>query len=341
MPKPHDGESKEEFMGRCIPQLIDEGKEQDQAVAVCSSLYDNKDKAVGEINMETKYFSLEVKSSDKEERTLEGIATSQIVDRDGDVVMVDGIDLKNFKKNPLILWAHDYSSPPIGKATKIWKEDKDLKFKMKFVEAETYPFAETIYKLFAGGYINSFSMGFRPDVKEAMFDEKNGGYVFNKSELIEISAVPLPSNTSAVAVTVKGIEKAFEDKAIDKTEFDSINESLKKVQEELLQKEIEDTEQEMEGREVDIQESILIELSILNDKIDDLVKSLENTNRKEVVEQKMESKTPEKQEQNNIESYIDKIFMEIQEDRSNETQDHSQESSFEEYCKDVIKGLVK
>jgi len=291
--------------------------------------------------METKYFSLEVKSSDKEERTLEGIATSQVVDRDGDVVVVDGIDLKNFKKNPLVLWAHDYFSPPIGKATKIWKEDKDLKFKMKFVEAETYPFAETIYKLFAGGYINSFSIGFRPDIKEAMFDEKNGGYVFNKSELIEISAVPLPSNTAAVATVVKSLEKAFEDKAINQEEFESLNESLKKVHEEILDKGIEEAEQELFPDGNDTQESILIELTILNDKIDDLIKSLENTNRKEVQEQKMESKTPEKQEQINIESYIDKIFMEIQEDRSNETQDHSKESSFEEYCKDVIKGLVK
>lgn len=44
-PKPQEGESREEFMQRCIPILIDEGKEKDQAVAVCSSLWDNRDKS--------------------------------------------------------------------------------------------------------------------------------------------------------------------------------------------------------------------------------------------------------------------------------------------------------
>jgi hypothetical protein len=28
--------------------------------------------------------------------------------------------LKNFKKNPVLLWAHDHTIPAIGTATKIW-----------------------------------------------------------------------------------------------------------------------------------------------------------------------------------------------------------------------------
>lgn len=37
--KPHQGEAKDDFMKRCIPAMINEGKEQDQAVAMCSSMY--------------------------------------------------------------------------------------------------------------------------------------------------------------------------------------------------------------------------------------------------------------------------------------------------------------
>lgn len=40
MPKPTTGESKNDFLKRCIPQLIDEGRSQEQAVAICNSLYD-------------------------------------------------------------------------------------------------------------------------------------------------------------------------------------------------------------------------------------------------------------------------------------------------------------
>ena len=45
-PKPDKDESKDDFMKRCIPQLIDEGKEKDQAVAICNSLWDNKKKDI-------------------------------------------------------------------------------------------------------------------------------------------------------------------------------------------------------------------------------------------------------------------------------------------------------
>ena len=40
MPKPKEGESKEDFMERCIPILIDEGKNQDQAMAICYSIWE-------------------------------------------------------------------------------------------------------------------------------------------------------------------------------------------------------------------------------------------------------------------------------------------------------------
>ena len=39
--EPNAGESEEEFLGRCIPAMLDEGKDQDQAVAMCYSMYQN------------------------------------------------------------------------------------------------------------------------------------------------------------------------------------------------------------------------------------------------------------------------------------------------------------
>lgn len=41
MPTPNpDNESRSEWMERCIPVLIDEGKDDDQAVAICSSMWE-------------------------------------------------------------------------------------------------------------------------------------------------------------------------------------------------------------------------------------------------------------------------------------------------------------
>ena len=39
--EPSAGESESEYMSRCVPTLIDEGKDQDQAVAICISTYQN------------------------------------------------------------------------------------------------------------------------------------------------------------------------------------------------------------------------------------------------------------------------------------------------------------
>lgn len=42
MPSPSKNESHKSYMERCVPQLIKEGKNPDQAVAVCSSMYSAK-----------------------------------------------------------------------------------------------------------------------------------------------------------------------------------------------------------------------------------------------------------------------------------------------------------
>lgn len=44
MPTPQKGESRDDFLDRCIPMLVSEGKPRAQAVAICSSMYSNKDK---------------------------------------------------------------------------------------------------------------------------------------------------------------------------------------------------------------------------------------------------------------------------------------------------------
>ena len=44
MPKPKPSEKKKDFMLRCIPELIKEGKKTEQAIAQCSSVFENRTK---------------------------------------------------------------------------------------------------------------------------------------------------------------------------------------------------------------------------------------------------------------------------------------------------------
>lgn len=49
---PKKNETKEKFLGRCIPFLIKEGKPKDQAAAICHSMWSKKSKAGEEIRDE-------------------------------------------------------------------------------------------------------------------------------------------------------------------------------------------------------------------------------------------------------------------------------------------------
>jgi HK97 family phage prohead protease len=141
-------------------------------------------------------------------------------------VKVAGINIKNYKdKNPVILWAHNYSQPPIAKATKVTKsKDGTLKIRAQFPEMEEYGFADTIYKLLKGGYLNAVSIGFMPadveDAVEHVDPKKNKGArrIFHKTELLEVSVVPVPANPEALLQT-RGIQKALEDKVVDEGEL--------------------------------------------------------------------------------------------------------------------------
>jgi len=46
MPEPNPGESRKEFVNRCIRVVIEEGtaKDADQAVAICNSMWEQKHK---------------------------------------------------------------------------------------------------------------------------------------------------------------------------------------------------------------------------------------------------------------------------------------------------------
>lgn len=156
--------------------------------------------------MEKRYLDVIVKEINEEERTLDGVASTDAVDRMGDVIEQDGWELKNFKKNPVFLWAHDYSKPPLGKVVKIGLEDGKLVFQVKFIEKgedEWSKFADMIFRLYREKYLRAFSVGFIPKEWEP---NDHGGYTFKKQELLEISAVPVPALQDALAFAMKGIK---------------------------------------------------------------------------------------------------------------------------------------
>lgn len=157
-----------------------------------------------DMNVSAQTFTIK-QIGEPEERILRFIGSDETPDRDGDVISVEGWDLKNYRLNPVFLWAHDYSIPPVGKAINVGVKGKKLMFEIQFPEKGIYPFADLVYNLYKGGFLNATSVGF-VGKQAAERDDKEAedappwqvGVKFTQQELLELSAVPVPSNPQAV-----------------------------------------------------------------------------------------------------------------------------------------------
>lgn len=139
--------------------------------------------------MTYKTYHVETRALDNE-LVFEAVISTGARDRDGEIVMPDGVDVSNYMRNPVVLFAHDYRSPPVAKTESIWREDNALVARFRFPPPGTYEFADNIRKLWAAGFLNAVSVGFIPL-------ERDGDKI-TKWELLEFSIVPVPANQEAL-----------------------------------------------------------------------------------------------------------------------------------------------
>ena len=144
--------------------------------------------------------NIAIKKIDMENFVINGVFSTEDEDRHGEIVYQNW-DLKNFKKNPVILNSHNYGdiTEILGKATEITndKDTKKLTGSIQFAVSQN-PKAKIAFDLYAGGFASAFSVGFMP--KE--FNDKGD---ILKAELLEISLVSVPANAMALA-KAKGID---------------------------------------------------------------------------------------------------------------------------------------
>src|SRR3990167_495368 len=66
------------------------------------------------------------KTKDLGNGLLEAVVSTGSVDRHNEKIVIDGVDLRPYKKSPIVLYGHDYESLPIGKAITIKKADNKI-----------------------------------------------------------------------------------------------------------------------------------------------------------------------------------------------------------------------
>jgi len=130
------------------------------------------------------------------ERKMSFVVSTAGVDRDNDTIDPKGWDIENFKKNPVIVWAHDYSQLPVAKAIKLESTEKGLSAEIEFPPIGTYKFADTVHDMLKAGFLSATSVGFKPTKWNENSERK--GFDFSGQELLEISIVPVPSNPEAL-----------------------------------------------------------------------------------------------------------------------------------------------
>lgn len=140
--------------------------------------------------------------------TIEAIIATEDLDRHNEHMKISGIETP--RKNYKVYYNHSYHGSkdlPIGIIEKMTKKSGQLIGRLKLAVNE-YPFAEQIYKLVQGGYIDSMSIGFIP--KE--WDENS--QTWTRSEFVEASLVAEPANVAAL-VTSKGLSQEDADKFVE------------------------------------------------------------------------------------------------------------------------------
>jgi HK97 family phage prohead protease len=148
----------------------------------------------------------DTKDVNVEERSAVHFITTEDEDRMGDIVRADGMDASAFQKNPVVLFAHNYGSMPIGKA--MWLKPA-TRNGVKGVIAKTQfaptPEGEQALQLWQQGFLNATSIGFLPK-SESMTAREKGGWDIGSWDLLEYSIVPVPANAQALRLALNAGE---------------------------------------------------------------------------------------------------------------------------------------
>ncbi len=143
-------------------------------------------------------FAVEIKAID-DSRALDFTISTDSVDRYGDTVAVGGWKLESFRKNPVVLWMHDNTMLPVGRAVNVRVEDGKLKSRVDFTPEKMATFNDIVFDMLKGGFLNATSVGFMP-LKYAFVDDpsRRFGIDFEEQELLEFSIVTVPANPEAL-----------------------------------------------------------------------------------------------------------------------------------------------
>lgn len=164
------------------------------------------------MDLKHKALPISIKQGDKD--TLVFTISTRAQDRDEDILEPSGCRLDNYMKNPVVLFAHDYRSLPIGRSKSVSVTADAVVAEVEFAPTQM---GQEVKQLCQAGFLKAASVGFIPLKYEPIGDNSWGHRIY-EWELLEWSIVPVPSNPTALIseAKAKGLKVAAIEEALEK-----------------------------------------------------------------------------------------------------------------------------
>lgn len=147
--------------------------------------------------------SLHIKAINADTRTVDFVASTDVVDAHDEIVDQGSWILDDYLANPVVLWAHDCDDLPIGRSVDVAVRNAGggtrLECRIEFATEALNPKAEQVFQMIRSGFLKAVSVGFIP--KSYRYEMRNGQEVWVWADCVlkEISVTPVPANPEALA----------------------------------------------------------------------------------------------------------------------------------------------
>lgn len=152
-----------------------------------------------------KLFNTKASSIDEVAKSVTFIISTNDEDRYGEVVDQKSWDFKSYLKNPLVLFGHDPSQPEnvlgTGASLKVAEDGSNTTAVITF-DTDINPKADLVFNQVKRGTLRTVSVGFI----NHSFEMEEDTPILKDNELLEISIVPIPANSGAIALGLKSGE---------------------------------------------------------------------------------------------------------------------------------------
>jgi HK97 family phage prohead protease len=162
---------------------------------------------------------------------VEATITTETIDRDGEVLISQGMDATEYELNPVVFYNHDYAQP-IGRISEIrrgkGKIDATIEFAQRPDNFEGSYLPQFVESLVVQGIVKGISVGFVPidggvrkaSKKIARTTATKCDRSTRSGSCYEVSVAPLPANATALVSAVrKGL--VAKDDAVRWLDFDA------------------------------------------------------------------------------------------------------------------------